>query len=90
MKFLAIIAVIVSLYIYYDARKKATQLQLPTVVNRSLFFPIIVIPFYFYLTLESLWVNTLERGESLLDSFCPKCGELFQKKMKSVHIVVIS
>ena len=83
MKLLAIIAaVIVSLYIYYDARKKGyTTTTAYLWLVASLFFPIIVIPFYFLSNFrKSLGKN---RGykvrENILDSFCPKCGEAVSK-----------
>ena len=84
MKFFAIIAaVIVSLYIYFDARKKGYA---PTTAYiwliAALFFPIIVIPFYFLFNFrKSLGKHAGSKGnESLLDSFCPKCGEAVSKQ----------
>lgn len=95
MKILAIIAaVITSLYIYYDARKKGYS---PTSAYMwliaALFFPVIVIPFYFLFKFKkSLGKhNGPKRHEHSLDSFCPKCGEaVSKKKMKPARTAGIS
>lgn len=83
MKLLVLIAAVtVSLFIYYDARKKGyTTTTAYMWLIAALFFPIIVIPFYFLFNFrKSLDKRSRTKShENPLDSFCPKCGEAVSK-----------
>lgn len=67
--------VITSIFIYFDAKKQGYLGSTAYLwMLSSLFFPILVIPFYFVLTFKKRF---LSNQNSVTESsiFCPKCGE---------------